>query len=110
MLGGAFVSLRHLGGPSRPCAGSSWNAGLKTGEIWRTKPPPTVRLVILGMMLSTTTTVTFYLITAYMPTFGDILHLSARESMIVTLCVGCVESGPAAGDGRVVRRWAGVRL
>jgi MFS transporter, MHS family, citrate/tricarballylate:H+ symporter len=47
------------------------------------------RLVILGMMLSTTTTVTFYLITAYMPTFGTaILHLSTRESMIVTLCVG----------------------
>ena len=47
------------------------------------------RLVILGMMLSTTTTVTFYLITAYMPTFGtSILHLSTRDSMIVTLCVG----------------------
>ena len=47
------------------------------------------RLVILGMMLSTTTTVTFYLITAYMPTFGTtVLHLSTRDSMMVTLCVG----------------------
>ncbi len=47
------------------------------------------RLVILGMMLSTTTTVTFYLITAYMPTFGSaILHLSTRDSLLVTLCVG----------------------
>jgi metabolite-proton symporter len=59
-----------------------------TEEIWRTLAM-NWRLVILGMMLSTTTTVTFYLITAYMPTFGTaILHLSARESMIVTLCVG----------------------
>ncbi len=56
--------------------------------IWRTLAA-NWRLVILGMMLSTTTTVTFYLITAYMPTFGTaILHLSTRESMIVTLCVG----------------------
>jgi metabolite-proton symporter len=56
--------------------------------IWRTLAA-NWRLVILGMMLSTMTTVTFYLITAYMPTFGTaILHLSARESMIVTLCVG----------------------
>jgi metabolite-proton symporter len=60
----------------------------QTDEIWRTLAA-NWRLVILGMMLSTTTTVTFYLITAYMPTFGTaILHLSARESMIVTLCVG----------------------
>jgi metabolite-proton symporter len=60
----------------------------QTEEIWRTLAA-NWRLVILGMMLSTTTTVTFYLITAYMPTFGTaVLHLSTRESMIVTLCVG----------------------
>jgi MFS family permease len=47
------------------------------------------RLVILGMMLSLTTTVTFYLITAYMPTYGtSVLHLSAATSMLVTLFVG----------------------
>jgi MFS family permease len=47
------------------------------------------RLVILGMMLSLTTTVTFYLITAYMPTYGtSVLHLSAATSMLVTLLVG----------------------
>jgi MFS family permease len=41
------------------------------------------------MMLSTTTTVTFYLITAYTPTFGStVLHLSSSDSMVVTLCVG----------------------
>ncbi|MBV9507669.1 MAG: MFS transporter [Acidobacteriia bacterium] len=47
------------------------------------------RLVLLGMMLTTTTTVTFYLITAYMPTYAStVLHLSAKQSMVVTLCAG----------------------
>ena len=47
------------------------------------------RLVILGMMLATMTTVTFYLITAYMPTYGSsVLHLTGNDSMLVTLCVG----------------------
>lgn len=60
----------------------------QTREIWRTLAA-NWRAVILGMMLATTTTVTFYLITAYMPTFGTtILHLSTRDSMLVTLCVG----------------------
>jgi metabolite-proton symporter len=60
----------------------------QTSEIWRTLAA-NWRTVILGMMLSTTTTVTFYLITAYMPTFGTtILRLSTRDSMLVTLCVG----------------------
>ncbi|HJT89254.1 MAG TPA: MFS transporter [Bryobacteraceae bacterium] len=59
-----------------------------TREIWRTLAA-NWRLVILGMMLSTTTTVTFYLITAYMPTYGSrVLHLSSLQSMVVTLCVG----------------------
>jgi MFS family permease len=58
------------------------------GEIWRTVMS-NWPLVILGMMLTTTTTVTFYLITAYMPTYGSsVLHLSTRSSMLVTLCVG----------------------
>jgi metabolite-proton symporter len=47
------------------------------------------RLVVLGMMLSVFTTTTFYLITAYTPTFGkQALHLLTRDSLIVTLCVG----------------------
>ncbi len=47
------------------------------------------RLVVLGMMLSVLTTTTFYLITAYTPTFGrQALHLQARDTLIVTLCVG----------------------
>ena len=60
----------------------------RTRDVWRTLAA-NWRLIILGMMLSTTTTVTFYLITAYMPTFGTaVLHLSTGESMMVTLCVG----------------------
>ncbi len=62
--------------------------GPGAGEIWRTVMS-NWPLVILGMMLTTTTTVTFYLITAYMPTYGSsVLHLSTRSSMLVTLCVG----------------------
>jgi metabolite-proton symporter len=46
-------------------------------------------LIVVGMMLSTMTTVCFYLITAYTPTFGRVvLHLTDRESLFVTLCVG----------------------
>ncbi len=47
------------------------------------------RLVISGMMLSTMTTVTFYMITAYTPTFGQTaLHLASLDNFIVTMCVG----------------------
>ena len=47
------------------------------------------RLVLLGMMLVTMTTVSFYMITAYTPTFGHaVLHLADIDSLIVTLCVG----------------------
>ncbi len=47
------------------------------------------RFVLIGTMLTTMTTVSFYMITAYTPTFGSgVLHLSAKNSLIVTLCVG----------------------
>ncbi len=47
------------------------------------------RHVIVGMLMVTTTTVSFYFITAYTPTFGTVeLHLSATASLVVTLCVG----------------------
>jgi metabolite-proton symporter len=47
------------------------------------------QIILLGMMLSTMTTVCFYLITAYTPTFGRVvLHLTDRDSLFVTLCVG----------------------
>src|SRR5437016_5908882 len=47
------------------------------------------RIVIIGTMLVTMTTVSFYMITAYTPTFGSsVLHLASISSLIVTLCVG----------------------
>jgi len=47
------------------------------------------RIVGLGVMLVTMTTVSFYTITAYTPTFGrEVLRLSAIDSLVVTLCVG----------------------
>ncbi|HKW32557.1 MAG TPA: MFS transporter [Candidatus Acidoferrum sp.] len=47
------------------------------------------RLVAIGTMLVTMTTVSFYMITAYTPTFGNsVLHLRSKDSLIVTLCVG----------------------
>jgi MHS family citrate/tricarballylate:H+ symporter-like MFS transporter len=46
-------------------------------------------IVIIGMMLVIMTTVSFYLITAYTPTFGkEVLKLSSTDSLLVTLCVG----------------------
>ncbi|HEX9868439.1 MAG TPA: MFS transporter, partial [Candidatus Tectomicrobia bacterium] len=47
------------------------------------------KIIVLGMLLSTMTTVCFYLITAYTPTFGRVeLRFTDRESLMVTLCVG----------------------
>ncbi|MBV9556187.1 MAG: MFS transporter, partial [Pseudolabrys sp.] len=47
------------------------------------------RIVIVGMLLVTMTTVSFYFITAYTPTFGrEVLKLTATDSLLVTLCVG----------------------
>jgi MFS family permease len=46
-------------------------------------------VVVVGTMLVTMTTVSFYMITAYTPTFGSsVLHLPSIDSLIVTLCVG----------------------
>ena len=47
------------------------------------------RLVLLGMLMSTMTTVCFYLVTVYTPTFGStVLHLATTGNLVVTLCVG----------------------
>jgi MFS family permease len=47
------------------------------------------QIVLIGAMLATMTTVSFYVITAYTPTFGGReLHLAAIDSFLVTLCVG----------------------
>jgi MFS transporter, MHS family, citrate/tricarballylate:H+ symporter len=47
------------------------------------------KVVFKGVLLSALTTTTFYLITAYTPTFGrEVLHFEARDNLLVTLCVG----------------------
>jgi MFS family permease len=47
------------------------------------------RLLSSGVLMVLMTTVSFYTITAYTPTFGkSILHLSQSDALLVTLCVG----------------------
>jgi MHS family citrate/tricarballylate:H+ symporter-like MFS transporter len=47
------------------------------------------RIILVGASMVTMTTVSFYMITAYTPTFGSsVLHLASLDSLIVTLCVG----------------------
>ena len=46
------------------------------------------KIVILGMLLTSMTTVTFYFITVYTPTFGkNVLKLTEAESLAVTMLV-----------------------
>ena len=46
-------------------------------------------LVLIGTLMVTMTTVSFYMITAYTPTFGSaVLHLTSGDALVVTLCVG----------------------
>lgn len=67
------------------------------------------RLIIIGMMLVVMTTVTFYLVAVYTPTFGrTVLGLSAADSLLATFCVGllsffCVPAMGALSD-RIGRR------
>ncbi|KVE34215.1 MFS transporter [Burkholderia sp. TSV86] len=45
--------------------------------------------VLAGMGMVIMTTVSFYMITAYTPTFGkEVLHLSAIDALVVTVCIG----------------------
>ena len=47
------------------------------------------KVVLVGMMMVAMTTVSFYLITAYTPTFGrEVLKLGADQVLIAALCVG----------------------
>jgi len=47
------------------------------------------RLILAGMGLVIMTTASFYLITAYTPTFGKVvLKLSSLDALVVTVCVG----------------------
>jgi MFS family permease len=46
-------------------------------------------VVLAGMGMVIMTTVSFYMITAYTPTFGrEVLKLSSMDSLVVTLCIG----------------------
>jgi len=45
------------------------------------------KIIVLGMMLAAMTTVTFYFVTVFTPSFGKELHLSAQDSLLVTLLV-----------------------
>ena len=72
----------------------------ETDEFAARKNRPTTRqilqsllehrgIVLIGTLMVTMTTVSFYMITAYTPTFGNsVLHLSNVDSLVVTLCVG----------------------
>jgi MHS family citrate/tricarballylate:H+ symporter-like MFS transporter len=72
----------------------------ETGEFLQRTARPTLkevftslaqnwRIVLLGMMLVVMTTVSFYAITVYTPTFGrSVLKLSSTDSLLVTFCVG----------------------
>jgi MFS family permease len=58
------------------------------GEIFRSVVA-NWRLIVLGTMMATMTTVCFYLVTTYTPTFGSReLHLGSTGTLVVTLCVG----------------------
>jgi MHS family citrate/tricarballylate:H+ symporter-like MFS transporter len=72
----------------------------ETDEFLARKHRPAVReivqsmvrnwtIVLAGMLLVVMTTVSFYLITVYTPTFGTkVLRLTATDSLVVTFCVG----------------------
>jgi MHS family citrate/tricarballylate:H+ symporter-like MFS transporter len=46
-------------------------------------------VVGLGAMMATLTTVAFYMITAYTPTYGaGVLHLTLTSAFVITVCVG----------------------
>lgn len=46
------------------------------------------KIIVLGMFLAAMTTVTFYFVTVYTPTFGkNVLKLSTQDSLLVTLAV-----------------------
>ena len=73
---------------------------LETEEFLARKLRPTLReslhamarnwpLIGAGMMMVVMTTVSFYLITVYTPTFGkSVLKLDATDALVVTFCVG----------------------
>src|SRR5215469_12094510 len=68
-----FLAKKH-----RPTMGEIMNSML---ENWG--------IVIAGMGMVIMTTVSFYMITAYTPTFGkEVLKLNELDTLIVTVCIG----------------------
>jgi predicted MFS family arabinose efflux permease len=60
----------------------------KMGEIMKTMAA-NWGIVLGGMGMVIMTTVSFYMITAYTPTFGkEVLKLSSIDTLIVTVCIG----------------------
>lgn len=58
------------------------------GEVFRTAVANS-GLILRGALMAVMTTVFFYMITAYTPTYGNkVLSLSANASLAVTVCVG----------------------
>jgi metabolite-proton symporter len=69
----AFLAKKH-----RPTAGEIFRSMAQNWSI-----------VLGGMGMVIMTTVSFYMITAYTPTFGkEVLKLSAIDTLIVTVCIG----------------------
>jgi MHS family citrate/tricarballylate:H+ symporter-like MFS transporter len=69
----AFLARKH-----HPSAGEIFRS---IAENWQ--------IVIAGVMMVMMTTVSFYLITVYTPTYGkNVLKLTEIDSLLVTLCVG----------------------
>jgi MFS family permease len=72
----------------------------ETDEFLARKTHPTIsqiyltvaenwQIVLIGVLMVLMTTVSFYMITAYTPTFAkSVLHLSSYDSLVVTGCVG----------------------
>jgi len=58
-----------------------------TSEVFRSAAV-NWKIILLGMMLAAMTTVTFYFVTVYTPTFGKtVLKLSSQDALLVTLLV-----------------------
>ena len=69
----AFLARKH-----HPSAGEIFRSIVENWQI-----------VIAGVMMVMMTTVSFYLITVYTPTYGkSVLKLTEIDSLLVTLCVG----------------------
>jgi MFS transporter, MHS family, citrate/tricarballylate:H+ symporter len=69
----AFLARKH-----HPSAGEIFRS---IAENWQ--------IVLAGVMMVMMTTVSFYLITVYTPTYGkSVLKVSEIDSLLVTLCVG----------------------